>query len=210
MPGSSGRRPSRIIANVSSSLSGIAIDKRRQLAATLGLFSVLFIAVGAVAATGASTGIVRAFVVIALLVAVMLALLGWGVAHSVKLDLVEKELDTAIEQAVLARGGSMCDCGHEHDPTELHLVGDEQAGRTDDSCAHDGAGAGCTHTCDTCVLAGLRPAPSPTHEKAMAGTRPWPRPRPAARATRPSPSRARPNALTGFDQVLLSDDRFER
>jgi hypothetical protein len=162
---------SRIIQRVSSPLSGIAVDKRRRLAATLGLFAMLFIAVGAVAATGADTAIVKGFVVVALLVALALALMAWGVAHSVKADSAELRLDAAIEEAVKARGGSMCDCGHEHDPTELHV--------TDDPCAQDGTGAACTHTCDTCVLSQLRP--SPTNE--MAGTRPSPGPK-----RRPSPS----------------------
>ena len=48
---------------MSSSLSRIPPSKRRQLAATLGLFSVLFIAVGAVAETGPGTSVVKAFVV---------------------------------------------------------------------------------------------------------------------------------------------------
>jgi hypothetical protein len=138
---------------VTSPLSGIAIDKRRQLAATLGLFAMLFIAVGAVAATGASTGIVKAFVVIALLVAVFLGLTAWGVLRSVKLDLAEQRLDAAIESAVKARGGAMCDCGHEHDPDEMHVV---------DACAHDGSGTECEHSCDTCVLTAMRPSPNRT------------------------------------------------
>lgn len=141
---------------MSSSLSGIPAQKRRQLAATLGLFSVLFIAVAAVAETGVDTGVIRAFVIVALLVAVLLALLAWGVAHSIKADLVDADLDAAIEQAIRARGGSMCDCGHDHDPTELHV--------TDDPCEQDGAGVECTHSCPTCVLATMRPAsprPSP-------------------------------------------------
>jgi hypothetical protein len=138
-------------------LSTIAVEKRRQLAATLGLFSMLFIAVAAVAATGASTTVVKAFVIIALTVAVLLGLMAWGVLHSVKLDLGAQRLDAAIEAAVVQRGGTMCDCGHEHDPDELHVV--------DDPCAKDGHGVGCTHSCDTCVLATMkrttRPSPYP-------------------------------------------------
>jgi hypothetical protein len=151
---------SAIIEVVTSPLSGIAVEKRRQLAATLGLFAMLFIAVGAVAATGASTGVVKAFVVIALVVAVVLGLMGWGVLHSVKLDLAEQRLDAAIERTVTARGGTMCDCGHEHDPDELHVV--------DDPCAADGHGVGCTHSCDTCVLAAMRPSPHRTRADRLA------------------------------------------
>jgi hypothetical protein len=152
---------------VTSPLSGISLEKRRQFAATLGLFAMLFVAIGAVAATGASTGIIKAFVVIALVVAVTLGLMAWGVLRSVRLDVAEQRLDAAIAEAVRARGGSLCDCGHEHDPTELHI--------TDDACAHDGRGTDCTHSCDTCVLAAMRPAP--------AERRPSPGPR------RPSPVR---------------------
>jgi hypothetical protein len=139
---------------VASTLSSIPVDKRKQLAATLGLFSVLFIAVGAVAATGRPTAVIRVFVILSLAVAVLLALIAWGVARSVRLDRVDESLDAAIEAVVAASPGGfgqLCDCGHEHDPTELHV--------TDDPCAQDGAGHDCTHSCDTCVLAGLRTAP---------------------------------------------------
>jgi hypothetical protein len=180
-------------------LSGIAVPKRRQLAATLGLFAVLFVAVGAVAATDPSTAAIKAFVAIALVVAVILALMAWGVAHSIRVDLAERRLDSVLEDAVKAHGGQLCDCGHEHDPTELNFVGDDAgspagshgATRADRptpasaSCAHDGAGADCGHSCDTCVLAGLRPSP------AADPARPSPAPRgnaPRGDAARPSPA----------------------
>jgi hypothetical protein len=147
---------------VTSPLAGIAAEKRRQLAATLGLFSMLFIAVGAVAATGASTAVVKAFVVVALLVAVLLALIAWGVLHSVKLDLAEHRLDAAIEKTVASGGGSMCDCGHEHDPDELHFTDGPGQHLTGQACAHDGRGTDCAHSCDTCVLTTMRrPSPYP-------------------------------------------------
>jgi hypothetical protein len=136
---------------MSSPLSRVPIPKRRQLAATLGLFSVLFVAVAAVTATEPSTPALTAFLVIALVVAVILALMGWGMVNSVKRDLAEQRLDAAIDQVIGAR--SLCTCGHDHDPTELHVA--------DDPCARDGAGQGCTRTCDTCVLAMHRPRPRP-------------------------------------------------
>jgi hypothetical protein len=153
-------RASRIIGQMSSPLSRVPIPKRRQLAATLGLFAVLFVAVAAVTATEPATPALTAFIVIALVVAVILALMGWGMVNSVKRDVAEQRLDEAIDQVIGSR--SLCTCGHEHDPTELHV--------TDDPCDRDGAGQGCTHTCDTCVLSSMR--------------RPRPRPRPS-----PSPSR---------------------
>lgn len=157
---------------MSSSLSRIPPPKRRQLAATLALFAVLFVAVGAVAQTGKSTGVIQVFVTVALVVAVLLALIAWGVAHSIKADLVVGRLDAAIEQAVKAHGGQLCDCGHEHDPTELHV--------TDDPCDQDGHGVACTHSCTTCVLATMRPAPVAPGTSAG-------RHRPAPQPRRPSP-----------------------
>lgn len=175
---------------MSSTLSVIDPHKRRQVAATLGLFAVLFVAVGTVAATGADTAVVKAFVVIALLVAVFLALMAWGVARSIKADLAEQRLDAVIERAVEANGGAACGCGHDHDPSEMHLVGDERERRVgedresspDEPCSRDGHGSACTHTCETCALATLREAPE--HE--LVPSRPSPHPRPAAER-RPSP-----------------------
>jgi hypothetical protein len=174
-------RSSAIIDGVSSPLSGIAVEKRRQIAATLGLFAMLFIAVGAVAATGADTAIVKAFVVIALLVALFLALMAWGVLRSVKLDVVDRRLEAAIEAAVRAQGGRLCDCGHEHDPDELHFTDGEGQHLTGSGCAHDGTGTDCAHSCDTCVLATMRPAPGSSATAAAEARRPSPAPR------RPSP-----------------------
>jgi hypothetical protein len=161
---------------VTSPLSGIALAKRRQFAATLGLFATLFIAVGAVAATGATSAAIKAFVIIALLIAFVLGMVALGVLRSIRLDLAEQRLDAAIADVVQARGGSMCSCGHDHDPTEMHVVRDDHAQHVNgDACAHDGSGADCSHSCDTCVLAALRPPP--------AARRPQPGP------GRPSPAR---------------------
>ncbi len=160
---------------MTSPLSAIKVEKRRQLAATLGLFAMLFIAVGAVAATGATTATVKAFVLIALVVAVLLGLTAWGVAHSVKLDVADRLLDTTIEAAVNASGRSMCDCGVEHDPNEMHIVGDDQGYRVGDDqgyrvgaeCSHDGSGRDCTHSCDSCALAAMRPSPDRTRAQRL-------------------------------------------
>ncbi|MDT4919061.1 MAG: hypothetical protein QOH89_3761 [Pseudonocardiales bacterium] len=186
---------------MSSPLSEIDVEKRRQVAATLGLFAMLFIAIGAVAATGAATAVIKGFVAVALLVAVVLGLLAWGVLRSIKLDLADQRLDATIESAVRASGRSMCDCGHEHDPDEMHIVGDDRGHFVGDDrghlvgddrghlvdgegqhvsgttrraaaaqCAHDGAGAECAHSCDTCVLATMRPLPNRTRAERLGHT----------------------------------------
>lgn len=156
---------------VNSSLSGVPIAARRRLAATLGLFAVLFVAVGAVAATGRGTAAAPAFSAVAIVVAVLLALIAWGVQRSIRLDLAEQRLDAAIEQAVAARGGDViaCGCGHDHDPSELHVTDAEAPHEHGASCAHDGSGAACGHDCETCVLAALRPSPSQTRSQRMVG-----------------------------------------
>src|SRR3954452_15075555 len=50
---------SRILDFVNSALSTVPIERRRRLAATLGLFAVLFVTVGIVATTGSTPGVVR-------------------------------------------------------------------------------------------------------------------------------------------------------
>ena len=140
---------------MNSALSGIPVERRRRSAATLGLISVLFVTVGIVALTGTTPGVVRVFSSISLGIAALLALVAWGVAHSVKLDLAEQRLDAAIDAAVQQLGGSAatCGCGHDHDPDEMH-VSDAAP------CAHDGSGTDCAHNCDTCALRALRPSPT--------------------------------------------------
>ncbi len=137
---------------MSSSLSAVPAAHRRRAALTLGSFAVLFVAVAAVAATGSSVA-APVFAIIAGVVAVLLALMAWGVLHSVRVDGANASVDHAIEQAITSYGGQLCDCGHEHDPDELHIT-DAPA------CAHDGTGQTCTHDCQTCVLVAMR-RPSP-------------------------------------------------
>jgi hypothetical protein len=64
----------------------------------------------------------------------------------------------------------MCGCGVEHDPDEMHFVDGEGQHLSGKSfgCAHDGRGTDCAHSCDTCVLATLRPSPHATRAQRMA------------------------------------------
>jgi hypothetical protein len=133
---------------VSSALSAIPAPRRRQLAATLGLFAMLFVAVGAVACTRLDDEAVRVFAIVALVTAGLLTLIGWGIAHSVRVD-----------AAAAARGGHACGCGHDHDVSEMHVT---------DACAHDGTGIGCDRDCDSCALSALRPSPTASREERLA------------------------------------------
>jgi hypothetical protein len=131
---------------VTSRLSAVPFGARRRLAATLGGVAALFAAIGAAALTGAGPVSV-VFAVLGFVFAGLLALTAWGAWRSVTIDAADQDLDRVLEAAVAASGASMCSCGHEHDPSELHVT---------DACAHDGSGAACAHDCDTCVLAALR------------------------------------------------------
>jgi ABC-type nickel/cobalt efflux system permease component RcnA len=152
---------------MTSPLSSIPIDKRRQAAATVGLFAVLLVAVGAVAATGRTSAAAPVFSVISLLLAVLLGLVSWGILRSVRMDLADQRLDAAIEATLADRPeyASLCSCGHDHDPNVLHVVDEEVA---DEACSHDGGGAACAHDCGTCVLAALRPSPNRTRADRLA------------------------------------------
>ncbi len=146
-----------IIERVNTALTAIPIRQRRRVAAVLGGFAVLFLAVGAVTATDASSAGLVAIAVVAFLVGLTLALVAWGVHASVRRDGAERRLDAALEAALAANGRTFtCDCGHDHDPDELHVVDEPAAATAEPACAHDGSGVECAHSCDTCVLAAQR------------------------------------------------------
>jgi hypothetical protein len=170
------RQRLRHTRRVASTLSRIPIESRRRLAATVGLFATLFIAVGAVAATGPSSAGVRVFSVLAFVVAGLLALTGWGMLRSVRLDAAEQRLDRAVAASVAALGPEArqqvaCGCGHDHDPGEMHVSGEPAAAGAE--CGHDGHGLVCAHDCEVCVLATMRPSPTETRA-ARAGERAHP------------------------------------
>lgn len=144
---------------MSSALSAVPRGKRRQLGAVLALFAALFLGVGAVALVGEGGAAVTALAAVAILVSVVLALTAWGLLRSIRLEdrqdaaaQLDASIDAAITEALAAQGyGSMCSCGHEHDPTELHVT-DAQP------CARDATGEACAHDCESCVLAAMRPS----------------------------------------------------
>jgi hypothetical protein len=149
----SSRRPG-ILSGVTSSLSAIPIAKRRQLLIVLAVFAALFAAVGIVAMTGNAPAMVRVFGMVALLVGVVDGLAAWGVAHSIGQDRAEERLNAAISETLAAHAaaGRLCDCGHDHDPDELHVSDDSRpCAHHNGSCAHDGSGEACAHDCETCL-----------------------------------------------------------
>ena len=119
------------------------------MALTLAFFCALFLAIGAVSLTGRGEASEFAFAALAFALAIGLGVVAWGMHRSVQIDQAELALDTAV-QGTLARRGQVCDCGHDHEPNELHV--------TDAECAHDGAGIECAHNCELCLLGGRRKA----------------------------------------------------
>ena len=128
---------------MSSSLSSIPAARRRHAAAITGLLAALLAAMGVVPWVGVAPTTVRVFSVVALVAAVLTAFVAWGLLTSASADQAEARLDEAIVSTVAAAGGA-CDCGHEHDPDEMHIA---------DACP---TGETCTHSCETCVLAAQR------------------------------------------------------
>ena len=70
------------------------------------------------------------------------------------------DVGTVLDDMLSGRDSISCGCGHDHDPDELHV--------TDGGCAHDGRGTDCTHNCDSCVLASLRPSPTTSRSARLA------------------------------------------
>lgn len=131
---------------MSSTLARLPFATRRKIAAILAAFCALFLAIGAVSSTGRGEASAPVFAVLAFIIAVLFGLVAWGVYRSIQLEQAELRMDAAIQDTLTRAGGhgQLCDCGHEHDPSELHV--------TDAECAHDGSGMDCAHGCATCVL----------------------------------------------------------
>ncbi len=105
------------------------VERRRRAAASAGLAAALLVAVGVVPWAGSAPGTLRIFSTVALAVAVLFALIGWGLLASVRADRAEARVDAAIAEAVTE---FEFDCGHDHDPDEMRLTCPPG-----DACAHD-------------------------------------------------------------------------
>ena len=134
-----------ILVRVTSELSRVPLERRRHTAALLGLLAAFLLAVGVLPWLAETSLGVRVFAAITLAVALLVALIAWGLLHSTTLDaqrLAEAELDSTLMD-VASRAGA--GCGHEHDPDELHV--------TDAECAP--TAPDCPHTCAGCTLSAL-------------------------------------------------------
>jgi hypothetical protein len=126
-----------------NSLSAIPAAQRRRLATKVGLFAALFAVIGVIATVaGAGDSSVAVGIIggVMLACAVLLALVAWGLQHSVRLDREEARLDAQLMEA-LRQHDLSCDCGTDHDVAELRTVG----------CSQDGTGTGCGHDCGACT-----------------------------------------------------------
>jgi hypothetical protein len=132
-----------------STLSRVPLAARRKMALMLGLFCALFLAIGGVSLTGQGQAAEFFFASLAFVLAAALGFFAWGLYRSVQIDQAELALDAAVQETLVRAGrpGQLCDCGHDHDPNELHV--------TDAECSHDGTGTACAHDCQTCVMRGL-------------------------------------------------------
>jgi hypothetical protein len=123
---------------MSSALSTVPIDRRRRAARSALLLAAVMAVVFVVAWVRPAPGVVRLFASVALVGALMLGLMSWGLVRSIRLDTADRTVAAAIDDTA----ATMCDCGREHDPDELPV--------NDARCER---GASCDHSCAACVLA---------------------------------------------------------
>ena len=94
-------------------LTSVPIERRRRSAATAGLLATLLVAVGVVSWVGAAPTALRVLATIALVAAVPVALVGWGLLTSIRADRAEARLDAAIAAAVADACTSVAACTHD-------------------------------------------------------------------------------------------------
>ena len=129
-------------------LSAVPAARRRRAVLALTLMAGLFVAIGILPWTAPAPTGVRASAVAALIAGILIALIAWGLARSVRLD--ARHAAEARLDSVLAAAGGGCDCGHDHgaEGHDVTVVAPD--------CAGNGEGTECAHSCDACVLSQLR------------------------------------------------------
>ncbi|MEP6598094.1 MAG: hypothetical protein ABJB98_01455 [Actinomycetota bacterium] len=107
---------------MNSSLSQLSLTGRRRAALAAAVLAALSGLAGVLPWTSRSPGVLRALSVVVLLIAGASALVGWGLARSVRLDYAEAHFDEAVRAGVSSADAAQCGCAHEHDPDELHIT----------------------------------------------------------------------------------------
>jgi hypothetical protein len=113
----------------------VPVDRRRRAAAVAGLLATLLVAIGVLPWVSVASAGLRVMSVVALVAGLTLALVSWGLLASAGADRAEARLDAAVASTIAG-----FDCGHDHDPDEMHVAGACPSG---DACAHD---------CAACLL----------------------------------------------------------
>lgn len=98
---------------MTSQLSAVPIARRRRAAATAGLLAALLVVVGVLPWVASTPTALRVLATIALVAAVALGLVGWGLFTSVRADRAESRLDAAIAAAVADACSSDDACTHD-------------------------------------------------------------------------------------------------
>lgn len=98
---------------MASQLTSVPIERRRRTAATAGLLATLLVAVGVAPWVGSAPAALRVLASIALAMAVLFGLVGWGLLSSIRADRAESRLDAAIAAAVASACSSDDACTHD-------------------------------------------------------------------------------------------------
>jgi cytochrome c-type biogenesis protein CcmH/NrfG len=94
-------------------LTSVPIERRRRAAATAGLFAALLLVVGVMPWVAPAPSVLRVLATIALVAAVLVGLVVWGLLTSVRADQAESRRDAAIAAALADACTSVDACTHD-------------------------------------------------------------------------------------------------
>ena len=98
---------------MASQLSAVPIERRRRAAATAGLIAALLLVAGVMPWIEPAPSVLRVMATIALVAAVLVGLVGWGMLTSIGADRAEARLDAAAAAAVAEACTSDDACTHD-------------------------------------------------------------------------------------------------
>jgi cytochrome c-type biogenesis protein CcmH/NrfG len=98
---------------MTSQLSAVPIERRRRAAAVAGLVAALLVAAGVMPWLDPAPSVLRVLATIALVAAVLVGLVGWGLLSSIRADQAEARLDAAIAAALADACTSVDACTHD-------------------------------------------------------------------------------------------------